>query len=202
MNIETYHDPDRAGLNDEHLDNTYLAESFPNANSPAELYRQVYKWTACGAYLSARINYFETIEPDGFNDYPSDIERSRWVHCGELHKLGSWKDLDEKGILITALLVGSIVEGVDYGTDDIELEINQLDEEPDDFRKRFYAAVDEVENQASDIWNNTHGCEGCAAHWREEGWETNEWGEAMEGCDAMTPVWKDCPDCQGHGTII
>ena len=99
-------------------------------------------------------------------------------------------------------MVGSIVEGVDYGTDDIELEINQTDEEPDDFRKRFYAAVDEVEKQASDIWNNTHGCEGCAAHWSEEGWETNEWGEAMEGCDAMTPVWKDCPDCQGHGTFI
>ena len=64
MNLETYHDPDRAGLNDEHLDNTYLAESFPNANSPAELYRQVYKWTACGAYLSVRLLAFENLFVD------------------------------------------------------------------------------------------------------------------------------------------
>jgi hypothetical protein len=199
MIIETYHDPDRAGLNDEHLDNTYLAEAFPNADSPAELYRQVYKWTACGAYLSVRINYFETIEPDGFHDYPSDIERSEWVHCGDLHKLGSWKDLDEKGILITALLVGSIVEGVDYGTDDIELEINQLDEEPEAFNKRFYAAIDEVEAQALSIWNETHGCDTCLSHWAEDSGITEQ--ELLNTWDSV-PVWKDCHECQGHGMVI
>ena len=183
----------------ENLDNTYLAEAFPNADSPAELYRQVYKWTACGAYLSVRINYFETIEPDGFNDYPSDVERSTWIHCGELHSLGSWKDLDEKGILVTALLVGSIVEGVDYGTDDIELEINQTGEEPEAFNKRFYSAIDEVEAQALSIWNDTHGCDTCLEHWAKEAGITEQ--NLLNIWDSV-PVWKDCPECQGHGMVI
>ena len=172
----------------ENLNNTYLAEAFPDANSPAELYRQVYKWTACGAYISVRINYFETIEPDGFHDYPSDVERSTWIHCGELHTLGTWKDLDEKGILITALLVGSIVEGVDYGTDDIELEIDQLDEEPEAFNKRFYAAIDEIEAQALSIWNETHGCDTCLSHWAEDSGITEQ--HLFNTWDSV-PVWKD-----------
>jgi hypothetical protein len=182
----------------ENLDNTYLAEAFPDADSPAELYRQVYKWTSCGAYLSVRINYFETLPPDE-SGYDADVERSRWVHCGELHTLGTWKQLDQKGVLITALLVGSIVEGVDFGTDDIELEINQTDEEPEAFRKRFYAAVDEVEAQALSIWNDTHGCDRCAEHWADDSGITKE--HLLNTWDSI-PVWKDCPACQGHGTII
>ena len=183
----------------ENLDNTYLAEAFPNASSPAELYRQVYKWTACGAYLSVRIDYVEVIEPDGFHDYPAEVERSRWVHCGELHTLGTWKDLDERGILITALSVGSIVEGVVYCTDDIELEINQTDEEPEAFNKRFYAAVDEVEAQAQNIWDETHGCGTCADHWAKDAGITTQ--HLLNTWESL-PVWKNCPDCQGHGTII
>lgn len=178
----------------EDLDNTYLAEAFPDTDSPAELYRQVYKFTACGAYLSVRINYFETL-PSDESGYDADIERSRWVHSDELHTLGTWKDLDEKGVLITALLVGSIVEGVDFGTDDIELEIDQLDEEPEAFRKRFYAALDEVEDQAQAIWNDTHGCDVCQAHWAAEGF-----GDGT--LDGAVPIWKECPDCEGHGIVI
>jgi hypothetical protein len=183
----------------ENLDNTYLAEAFPDADSPGELYRQVYKWTACGAYLSVRIDYLEIIEPDGFDDYPSEVMRSKWVHSDGLRTLGTWKDLDEKGILITALLVGSIVEGVDYGTDDIELEINQLDEEPEAFNKRFYSAIDEVEAQAQSIWDDTHGCDTCLEHWAEDSGITPQ--HLLDTWDAV-PVWKDCPDCEGHGIWI
>ncbi len=182
----------------ENLSNDYLAEAFPDADSPAELYRQVYKWTSCGAYLSVRINYFETLPADE-SGYDADVERSRWVHSDGLKTLGTWKDLDEKGILITALLVGSIVEGVDYGTDDIELEISQTDEEPEAFNKRFYAAIDEVESQALSIWNDTHGCDTCAEHWADDSGITKE--HLHESWDSI-PVWKECPDCQGHGTFI
>lgn len=182
----------------ENLDNTYLAEAFPNADSPAELYRQVYRWTSCGAYLSVRINYYETLPADG-SGYDADVERSKWVHSDGLKTLGTWKNLDEQGILITALMVGSIVEGVDYGTDDIELEIDQLDEEPEAFNKRFYAAIDEVESQALAIWNDTHGCDHCAEHWADDSGITKE--RLHESWDSI-PVWKECPDCQGHGTII
>ena len=117
----------------ENPDNRYFAQAFPNAGSPAELYRQVYKHTDCGAYLSVQIQYNKTIEPDGFNEFPFDQLVSEWVDCGELPRLGTWKDMDSQGVLVTALLVGSIVEGVDYGTDNIEIDAKQTDEDPAEY---------------------------------------------------------------------
>ena len=176
-------------------DNRYFAQAFPDADSPAELYRQVYKYTSCGAYLSVQIQYFKTTEPDGFNEFPFDQMVSEWVHCGELSRLGTWKDMDSQGMLVTALLVGSIVEGVDYGTDDIEVVANQTDEDPSDYRTRFDAALTEIENQAKSIWNDTHGCESCVAYWTDQGLDIDDSG-------GLVPVYKYCPDCKGHGTII
>lgn len=172
------------------LDNQYFAEAFPDADSPAELYRQVYKYTDCGAHLSMQIEYYKTIEPDGFNDFPFDKLVSEWVHCSELHHLGTWKDLDQKGVLVVAMMVGSIVEGVDQCAESIEVEANQLDEDLEDYYKRFYDALDKVDQEAAFIWNDTHGCETCAKHF----------GIDLDG--ELSPVWTDCPDCQGHGTII
>ena len=174
-------------------DNRYFAQAFPDADGPAELYRQVYAHTSYGAYISVQIQYYKTVEPDGFNEFPFDQLVSKWVHSGELSRLGTWKDMDQQGVLVTALLVGSIVEGVDYGTDSIEVEANQTDEDPSDYRTRFDAALSEVEREAGGIWNDTHGCESCKAHWVDEG--INFDGE-------MTPIWLDCPDCQGSGVII
>jgi len=68
---------------EDQLNNVFFAEAFPDADSPAELYRQVYKYTDCGAWLSVLIEYYKTIEPDGFNDFPFDKLVSEWVHCGE-----------------------------------------------------------------------------------------------------------------------
>ena len=169
------------------LDNKYFAEAFPDAASPYELYRQVYKYTDCGAWLSVRVDYIEVIDPDGFHDYPSEIERSKWIHSGELHKLGTWADMDERGELVTALMVGSIVEGVDQTTDDHELEANQTDEEPQQFRARFDAALDQVEQEAESIWHDTHGCESCAEHF------------SINIDEEYSPIWKDCPGCNGYG---
>ena len=176
-------------------DNRYFAQAFPDADSPAELYRQVYKYTSCGAYLSVQIQYFKTIEPDGFNEFPFDQLVSEWVDCGELSRFGTWKDMDSQGVLITALLVGSIVEGVDYGTDNIEIDAKQTDEDPAEYRKRFDAAMTEVEQQADSIWNDTHGCESCAAHWTDQGLDIDDSG-------GLVPVYKYCPDCNGNGTVI
>ena len=179
-------------FDNEDPDNRYFAQAFPDADSPAELYRQVYAHTSYGAYLSVQIQYFKTIEPDGFNEFPFDKLVSKWVDCGGLSRLGTWKEMDEQGVLVTSLLVGSIVEGVDYGTDKIELVANQTHEDPSDYRTRFDAALIEVEQEANAIWNDTHGCKSCAAHWVDEGIDFDE----------MSPIWNDCPDCQGQGTII
>ena len=185
----------------ENLDNQYLAEAFPDAEGLGDLYRQTYKYTACGPWLSARIQYIKVLEPDGFDDYPHEQEVEEWVNSDALYRLGSWSDMDSQGVLVTALMVGSIVEGVDYGTDEHEVEVKQLDEEPKAFAERFYKAVEEVNAEANSIWNETHGCETCAKHWHEEG--LIEWEQGgQNGNNGMTPVWKDCPDCEGGGVLI
>jgi hypothetical protein len=182
----------------ENLDNQYLAEAFPDAKGLG-LYRQ-YKHRLWA--LVERIQYIKVLETDGFSgDMPYEKEVVEWVHSDDLYSLGTWADMDSQGVLMTALMVGSIVEGCDQGTDEHELEIKQLDEEPKAFAERFHKAVKEVNDEANSIWNDTHGCETCAKHWHGEGWETGEYGR-FEGNDGMTPVWKDCPDCGGGGAVI
>jgi hypothetical protein len=62
--------------------------------------------------------------------------------------------MDSQGVRVTALMVGSIVEGCDFGTDEHELEVKQLDEEPKAFAERFYKAVKEVNDEANLIWHS------------------------------------------------
>ena len=198
----------------ENLNNQYLAEAFPDAKGLGDLYRQIYKYIACGPWLSARIQYIKVLEPDGFDEYPHEQEVEEWVlsdaleqeveewvNSNALYRLGTWADMDSQGVLVTALKVGSIVEGCDNGTDEHELEVKQLDEEPEQFAERFFKAVEEVNAEANFMWNDTHGCETCAKHWHNEGVLAHTYG-SFEGCDGMTPVWKDCPDCEGSGTCI
>jgi hypothetical protein len=182
-------------FDNEDPDNRYFAQAFPDADGPAELYRQVYKYTSCGAYLSVQIQYYKTIEPDGFNEFPFDKLVSEWVDCGELSRLGTWKDMDQQGVVVTSLLVGSSVEGVDEGTDNIEVDAKQAEEDPLDYRTRFDASLIEVEQQAESIWNNTHGCESCVAYWTDQGIDIDDSG-------GLVPVYKYCPDCQGSGVSI
>ena len=179
----------------ENLDNSLLAQAFPDAKGLGDLYRQTYKYTECGPWLSAQIQYIKVIEPDGFDDYPHEKEVTEWVHSDDLYRLGTWADMDSQGVLVTALMVGSIVEGCDEGTGEFEVEIKHLDEEPEEFAKRFYETVEEVNLEAHRIWNATHGCETCASHWQNE-------GHSFAGADGLTPVWGDCPECNGDGIVI
>lgn len=142
---------------EEMLNNQYFAEAFPDANGLGDLYRQIYKYTECGPYLSAKIQYIKVLEPNGFDEYPYEQEVEEWIHSDDLYRLGTWADMDAQGVLVTALMVGSIVEGCDFGTDDYELKANQSDEEPTQFTKRFYEAIEEVNAEAISIWNDTHG---------------------------------------------
>ena len=209
---ESHLDPDRAGLWDEHEDNSIPEQAFSDYESLAELYRVTYKYTPCGPHVSALVEFYETIDPYGFNDYPSERHVSRWVHCHELQTLGTWENMAEKGILLRAIMVGSIVEGVDFDTDNIEVPcqpdgLESLEQEKDTgdlwrtLRRVFNDAVKSVNDEANSIWHRTHGCEGCANHWHSEGITEGEWGP-FEGSDGVTPIWLDCPECDGAGTII
>ena len=186
----------------ENLDNSLLAEAFPDAKGLGDLYRQTYKYTECGPWLSAQVRYTKLLEPGGYGDgYPTEDEVEEWIHSDELYRLGTWATMNERGVLVTALMVGSIVEGCDQGTSEYELEVKHLDEEPQEFAERFYKAVEEVNAEANHIWNHTHGCETCAKHWHEEG--LIEWGRGgQNGNDGMTPVWEYCPYCRGAGVCI
>jgi len=197
MSIKDY----PAEYDEEQLDNQYFAKAFPDAKGLGDLYRQTYKYTACGPYMGAKIQYIKVLEPDGFDEYPHEQEVTEWVHSDDLYRLGSWSDMDSQGVLVIAFMVGSIVEGVDYGTGDYEIEVKQLDEEPEQFAKRFFNMVEEVDAEANSIWNDTHGCETCAKHWHQEG--LIEWGKGgQNGNDGMTTIWKDCPACGGAGVVI
>ena len=205
--INDYHDPDRAGLNEEREDNTILEAAFDDG--PWMVYRAIYNASSCGMTIGFKVRYWETIEPDGFNDYPSDVERNEWVYCDGLRRLGTWESMREQGILVDAISVSSIVEGIDETTDTIELDCspdalaeNAEEDEQERLERTllrlFYAACSEIEQQADTLWHQTHGCETCAAHWKSLGGETGECGP-MEGCDGATVVWTDCPDCDGDG---
>jgi hypothetical protein len=78
------------------------------------------------------------------------------------------------------VVIGSIVEGVDWGTDNHTLHYPFTNTE-------FWEAVESVEEEASQIWDETHGCEDC-------GDENPETGNIH--------VRPDCPTCGGHGIVI
>jgi hypothetical protein len=135
------------------------------------LARNAYKYTDCGAWLSV-----EVWHEDG----------NKLVHGDAVRDLAT-------DAPITAIHVGSIVEGVEHGTE-VHI-IDLLDdafEEPSMAAAAYNAALAAVEQEANDIWQDTHGCPTCAKHW----------GEDSEGNDGMTPIWPDCPDCDGDGAVF
>ena len=101
----------------------------------------------------------------------ADVDRNTYKYT----TCGAWAREVENGIE-----VGSIVEGVDYGTDTHTVTYP--------FKlKDFYDALQLVEDQADEIWKSTHGCSEC-------GLENPETGEC-----AINP---ECKACKGEGVII
>ena len=122
-----------------------------------DIERTVYKYTNCGAWFS-----FEGRSNGG------------WDHWGEVQLRDD--SLYNSGGEVT---VGSIVEGVDYGTEGHTLQFPFTLVE-------FNQALDDVEAEAELIWNDTHGCDDCGI-------------ESEFGGQAINP---DCPTCKGEGIII
>lgn len=95
---------------------------------------------------------------------------------------GAWLAEHENGIS-----VGSIVEGCDQGTLTHDLTFPfQIDS--------FWEALGEVEKEADQIWNDTHGCEDC----HPQGY-VDEYGEGEFG---NWPINPDCKECEGEGACI
>jgi hypothetical protein len=157
---------------------------FCDYDSPHEMYRVFYKYTDCGPWVSVHV--------DGY-----------WVHCGELHTLGTWDQMIRRGEMVDEILVGSIVEGCDQDADSVPVRLGDLRSPrskrgsvtQNSVRAAFDRALAEVNASASAIWNDTHGCDTCRAHWAEAG------GVDELGQESMA-VWPDCPDCGGRGIVI
>jgi hypothetical protein len=67
-----------------------------------------------------------------------------------------------------------------------------------EIKNQFWNAVSEVNEQAQEIWLNTHGCEGC-----EKMWGIDPMDPATYLNDSpYTPVHPDCKECEGGGIII
>ena len=199
-----YNDPpdDAQGLTNELIEQAFLEH-----DSLHELYRVTYKYTDCGPSVGALV---ESIEP-GVAEEPviewqggepvqvgtATVDDSRpvarWVYGSDLHKFGTWRDMADKGQVIRALCVSSIVEGVDECTDTLTIENDPDEYDPGAFSEEWSRIIEKTEKQASGIWDATHGCDGCEAHWISEGQAEFSTG---------TPVWKECPDCDGEGVVI
>ena len=153
-------------------------------DSPHEMYRVFYKYTDCGPWVSVHVN-------------------GGWVHCGDLHKLGTWDEMLRRGDIVDEILVGSIVEGVDAEAEPVPVRLADIRSKRSktgkvthhSLRTALSAAVDAVNADAHSIWNDTHGCDTCRAHWAAEGCVDEA------GCE-LTAVWPDCPDCEGCGEAI
>lgn len=197
------------GEEDEPMDNTIVEKAFSDYESPYEVYRTTYKYTACGPSIGFCFRYWVEVPPDGFNEWGGEKEETQWYYCDDLYELGTWKELADRGWLCLAISVSSIVEGVDQCVEGVEVPLTpddliNLEIEADEgdlsrtVNRLFDAAVDEVNKEADAIWQATHGCETCAKHWagNPEDWTEDEWqiGE--------TNVWADCPDCGGDGTVF
>lgn len=194
------------GEAEEVMDNEYIKTAFADHEGPYDLYRATYKYTPCGPSVGFLIS-------DTCSDGKAD---TRWYYCDESRKLGTWAEMDAKGLLVLAVSVSSIVEGVDYGTGELVLDCSYealldvaTEEEQDSLdktiRRVFYQMVEETDQEANSIWHDTHGCPSCAEHWlKADGEIEGPWlgfdDERWES--GATSVWIDCPDCGGEGIVI
>lgn len=134
-----------------------------SALSVAQLNRYAGKYTDCGAWVGALVD-------------------SKWLYDIELGRIMP-RDV------VTALRVGSIVEGVDQTTEVHEITLWDY-AKPDDALDAYNEALDAVEREAKEIWQTTHGCESCAEYF------------GIRYIAGDTPVWEKCPDCEGSGQAI
>ena len=193
-----YLDPDNWGLDDECPTNVDFEEMFVDYNSLLDLYRAVYKYTACGPTLGVTVHMLVNT-PNSDHAGPNMHWDEQWgdktIYGTDLRQFVDWKTMRDHGMVIKALHVSSIVEGCDHGTETYTTEWTPEDVEPEELKKRFWESVTAVNNEADRIWKETHGCDDCRLHW------VREWGmELEEGDDCH--VWESCPTCEGDGVPI
>lgn len=134
------------------------------AKNWAAVYRALYKATSCGVTIGVQ-----------FHGHDKPVYNYDLAYYGP----NDWP---------LAVLVSSIVEGIDAVTDTITVSLGKPNAV-----KRVYEACDEIDRQAKDLWNETHGCNGCADEWAKE----NVYFDA----DDYVCVHPKCKICGGMGIV-
>lgn len=114
-------------------------------DSPHEMYRVFYKYTDCGPWVSVHVN-------------------GAWVHCQDLHKLGTWEEMARRGDIVDEVLIGSIVEGSDAEATPTPVRLRDLRSARSptkritrkSLRKAFDSAVARVNDEACALWDEAN----------------------------------------------
>ena len=153
-----------------------LGSVFEDYSSPYDLYHSLYRYSNCGVTVGMRFALWH----DNHDRYNSDLP-------------DKWTD----GDFISHLLVSSIVEGCDEGTMLVEVPIGDIAT----LNARLHKAIERVEAEAENIWNESHGCFSCFRHWKRTT-DCYDKGDKYINLAGTVPVWTDCPNCEGRGVIL
>ena len=123
------------------------------------------------------IEKIEDLYIDLYGTEPIDTARAQAAIEKAIYKgtdCGAWIGYEDDGVKL-----GSIVEGVEETT---ETHFLAYPFEASD----FWNALERIEEEAGEIWDNTHGCEHCG--------DIDPW----TGYRAVNP---ECPYCGGEGEV-
>ena len=148
-----------------------LAEEFGTDNL-WYIYRCFYKYTACGPSIGFQIANL----PDDhearprYNDTPKKGDPV-WLYCDSLGKLGTLEEMKAKGQYVVGMSVSSIVEGSDA-------EVSGGTLEGDATREDLSKLIDDVDKEASFLWERDNSHWYCLKSPEDEPWAFHEtWGE-------------------------
>lgn len=120
---------------------------------------------------TTRINGPDDLAVELSTEESTEQALSKMLHRNTI--CGAWLTFTEDGIAL-----GSIVEGALQDTDTHRLSW------PFSI-KAFRRAIKSIEDEASKIWNSTHGCPDCYPN----------------GNDEPTPINPSCESCAGEGAV-
>lgn len=127
INYDSRFDPPDEDFDDTESNPTILGLINGLGSTPYGFYRAVYNGTACGPSIGMQFS-----------------SGSAWIYCDDLPREDDWEV--EWGP-VTAIMVGSIVEGCDFDIPSVELS-GEFTEE------NFWKVLEDIDNQADVVWKH------------------------------------------------
>lgn len=166
---EFYGEQEKAAIGEEVGKNYRAILNHYDAKNLGQVARLIYKYTSCGAAIGALVE-------DSFG--------GEWQYRPtELYDISA-------AYPVLKLSVMSIIEGVEQTTDVHIVDFTKEYEDEKAVVATWIKAVAAVEQEADQIWHETHGCDTCKIHF------------AIDPDSDYSPVWDQCPNCNGNGTIF